>query len=269
MGRIAANHVLSDLYACGAEPVSALAAVTLPYARGSLLQRDLYQVLCGAVAEFSHAGCSLTGGHSMQGAEMTVGFSVTGRPMHPGRGLLAKRGLRHGDVLLLTKPLGTGVLFAAHMQQRADGRHIAGAVTSMLQSNEAAARLALEYDVSACTDVTGFGLLGHLAEMLLEGQRAHLDADAVPALSGARECLAAGLRSTGSAANQEAALALIADPGAVPLLLDPQTSGGLLLAVSPDDVEGLCQALRQSGYAQAARIGVIESASGAPQVLLD
>ena len=263
MGRIAANHALSDLYACGAEPLSALAAVTLPRARGSLLQRDLYQVLAGALTEFAAADCQLAGGHSMQGAEMAVGFAVTGRPMREQRGLLRKRGLRVGDRLVLTKPLGTGVIFAAHMQQQADGRHVAAAIASMLQSNAAAARLALEHDVSACTDVTGFGLLGHLREMLLPGQGARLHASAVPVLPGVEGYLAQGVRSTGHSANADALLSDMADPEAVPLLLDPQTSGGLLFGVAADQADDLCQALSQSGHVRVAAIGTVEPVAGA------
>jgi selenide,water dikinase len=268
MGRIAANHALSDLYACGAEPRTALAAVTLPHARGSLLQRDLYQVLAGALTEFAAVDCQLAGGHSMQGVEMAVGFAVTGRPMRNQRGLLRKRGLRVGDVLVLTKPLGTGVIFAAHMQQQADGRHVGAAIASMLQSNAAAARLALEYNVSACTDVTGFGLLGHLREMLLPGQGANLCARAVPALPGAEVYLARGIRSTGHPANAEALLSFMAEPDPLPLLLDPQTSGGLLLGVAADQAEDLCQVLQQSGYTQAVAIGSIES-SAPPRILVN
>lgn len=262
MGRIAANHALSDLYACAAEPRSALAAVTLPYARGGLLQRDLYQVLSGALTEFAAADCRLAGGHSMQGAEMAVGFAVTGRPMQAQRGLLGKRGLRSGDVLLLTKPLGTGVIFAAHMQQRADGRHVGAAIASMLQSNATAARLALEHGVSACTDVTGFGLLGHLREMLLPGQGVRLDVAAIPALAGAEDYLVHGFLSTGHAANLEAVQAVVVSAGAFPLLLDPQTSGGLLMGVAPGAVDDLREALLRAGYEQVAAVGTVEAIPG-------
>lgn len=259
MGRIAANHALSDLYASGAQPLTALAAVTLPYARASLLQRDLYQVLAGAVTEFAAAGCRLTGGHSMQGVEMSLGFSVTGRPMQASRGTLGKRGLGTGDALVLTKPLGTAVVFAAHMQLQADGRDLDAALASMLQSNAAAARLALEYDVSACTDVTGFGLIGHLVEMLQPGQAARLRAGAVTALPGAVKYLAAGIRSTGHAANAEAVLAYLAAPESWPLLLDPQTSGGLLMGIAAERADALCRALRDAGYAAASVIGRVEA----------
>ncbi|MDP4916969.1 MAG: selenide, water dikinase SelD, partial [Haliea sp.] len=145
MGRIAANHALSDLYASGARPTSALAAVTLPFSAAQIQQRDLVQLLAGALDEFARADCRLVGGHSLQGPELALGFAVTGEPLdHAGR-LLHKRGLRAGDQLILTKALGTGTLFAAHMQLGADGRNLHTAILMMLQSNFAAARLALAH----------------------------------------------------------------------------------------------------------------------------
>ncbi|WP_243391530.1 selenide, water dikinase SelD [Pseudohalioglobus lutimaris] len=262
MGRIAANHALSDLYACAAQPLSALAAVTLPFARASLLQRDLQQVLAGALHEFSRVDCQLTGGHSMQGPELLLGFAVNGRAMDPRRGLLGKRGARDGDVLVLTKPLGTGVLFAAHMRQLADGRDIAAATAMMLQSNFNAARLALTHGASACTDITGFGLLGHLLEMLGEKQMASLRLSTIPALPGALEQLAAGVRSTMHEANAEALeSATIGAGDNLDLLLDPQTSGGLLLALDPGQADEYCAQLHAGGLLQAAKIGRIESSA--------
>lgn len=260
MGRIAANHALSDLYACGAKPVSALAAITLPFATGSLLARDLHQVLAGALHELSKVDCVLAGGHSMQGPEMQFGFAVNGQ-LASGRAL-PKRGASNGDLLILTKPLGTGVLFAAHMQQRADGRDVAAAIEMMLQSNAAAAELAVTAEASACTDITGFGLLVHLLEMLLPGQRAALDLSGLPCLPGAKAQLAMGVRSTMHDVNRGPALAALEpDTGnldeAAQLLFDPQTSGGLLLAISPDRADALLANLYQAGYAEARVIGEI------------
>ena len=140
MGRIAAQHALSDIYACAARPLSALAQVTLPFAAPALAQRDLFAVLDGALTIFADADCRLLGGHSMQGPELQVGFTVNG--VADGQAALGKRGCGEGDVLLLGKALGTGVLFAAHMQQCADGRHIEAALASMQQSNAAAAAIA-------------------------------------------------------------------------------------------------------------------------------
>ena len=260
MGRIAANHALSDLYACGVLPVSALAAITLPFASGSLLERDLYQVLAGALYEFSQVDCVLSGGHSMQGPEMQLGFAVNGRIRETGA--LGKRGANEGDLLILTKPLGIGVLFAAHMQQLADGRDITAAIHMMLHSNAAGADLAVAAKASAGTDVTGFGLLGHLLEMLLPTQQASLALAELPCLAGAREQLESGVRSTMHAANKAAGLnalesAGVAETEAAQILFDPQTSGGLLLSVAPDRASDLLSRLRGANYAEAQIIGKV------------
>ena len=262
MGRIAANHALSDLYACGARPVSALAALTLPFARGSLLQRELEQILAGALHEFSQVECVLTGGHSMQGPELQIGFAVNGRAMQASVGFMDKRGAAPGNVLILTKPLGTGVLFAAHMQQLADGRDISAALETMLQSNAAAAGLALAQGATACTDVTGFGLAGHLLEMLTDGQQATLHLGSLPQLPGVAEHLAAGVRSTMHQANAASALVsmdagLLSGVSGAEVLFDPQTSGGLLIAVEATAATTLLEALFDAGCEQAAVIGEI------------
>lgn len=273
MGRIAANHALSDLYASGAQPLSAMAAVTLPFARQDMLQRDLRQVLAGALHEFAAVDCILTGGHSMQGPELLLGFAVNGRAMDARHGFMAKRGVRDGDVLVLTKPLGTGVLFAAQMRQLADGRDLAAATAMMLQSNLAAARLALEHGASACTDVTGFGLLGHLLEMTQDQQLATLSLEAIPALAGALDHLSAGVRSTmhpaNSVANEAIDLSHVERCSAVDLLFDPQTSGGLLVAIDASRVDAYCAGLRAAGYTRAAPVGRVTSAITGPRVRLE
>jgi selenide,water dikinase len=258
MGRIAANHALSDIYACGARPVSALASITLPYCAPGIQRRDLHQLLAGALVEFARADCRLTGGHSMQGPELAVGFAVTGVPVDAGGALLAKRGARVGDSLVLTKPLGTGVLFAAHMQLGVDGRDIAAALDTMLQSNLDAARLAMSHDASAATDVTGFGLAGHLLEMLADNQSAVLRLDALPVLPGAAEAFRAGFASSLQGDNARlAAGRLEAVVGEPAILFDPQTSGGLLIAVAPEKGEALCDALHRSGFEFAGIIGEV------------
>ncbi|MEP5569740.1 MAG: selenide, water dikinase SelD [Halioglobus sp.] len=262
MGRIAANHALSDLYACGAYPVSALAAITLPFARASLLQRELEQILAGALHEFSQVDCTLTGGHSMQGPELQVGFTVNGRAMQASGEFMPKRGARSGDLLILTKPLGTGVLFAAHMQQLADGRDVSEAVATMLQSNAGAAAQAVARGATACTDVTGFGLAGHLLEMLTDDQQATVLLESLPQLPGVAGHLAAGVRSTMHEVNAASAL-MSMDPGllsvvsAADIVFDPQTSGGLLIAVEATTSASLLEGLFEAGYKHAAVIGEI------------
>jgi len=261
MGRIAANHALSDLYASGARPLSALAAITLPFARPSILQRELRQLLAGALYEFSRVNCRLAGGHTLQGPELTVGFAVNGVAIDDRGRLLTKQGLQPGDRLILTRPLGTGVLFAAHMQLAADGRDIASAVESMLVSNGPAAELALAYNASAGTDITGFGLLGHLLEMLGDELGASLELARLPLLPGARALLERGYRSSMHSDNAGARTRLEIAPGTdeslVESLFDPQTSGGLLLGVAPQRAVDLRDALRDTGLAAAQIIGKV------------
>jgi len=268
MGRIAANHALSDLYACGARPVSALAAITLPFAGSVLLQRELEQLLAGALHEFAEVNCRLNGGHSMQGPELNIGFVVNGVSMSPDGTLLGKRGAAPGDKLVLTKALGTGTLFAAHMQLAADGRDVSAAVASMLQGNRVAAQLALAHGASACTDITGFGLLGHLLEMLSGALGARLELVQLPLLRGAIEQVGAGIVSTMHAANVRSAEWSIQQPQSVDetrlqMLFDPQTSGGLLIALPAARAPALCDALHSEGCVDARIIGeVLALASG-------
>ena len=273
MGRIAANHALSDLYACGAKPVSGLAAVTLPYASDPMLRRELEQLLAGALFEFAAVDCQLSGGHSMQGSELNIGFAVNGVSMASDNRLLHKQGASPGDQLVLTKALGIGTLFAAHMQLAADGRDVSAAISSMLQSNSAAAELALAHGASACTDITGFGLLGHLLEMLGEDLGARLQLADLPLLSGAIEQISAGIVSTMHAANARSAEQLLRpsknlDEARLQMLIDPQTSGGLLIAIPGADVQALCDDLRQRDYAQTRIIGeIVAGTPGSPGVV--
>ncbi|MDG2047646.1 MAG: selenide, water dikinase SelD [Halioglobus sp.] len=262
MGRIAANHALSDLYACGVRPLSALAAVILPYASSTLLQRELQQLLGGALYEFAAVGCQLNGGHSMQGPELSLGFTVNGVPMASDGSLLMKTGAAPGDQLILTKPLGTGVLFAGHMQLTADGRDVSAAIASMLQGNGAAAELALAQGASACTDITGFGLLGHLLEMLAQTHAARLDLSALPLLNGALEQIQAGTVSTMHASNVRAHEHFLANTGLQDdarrqMVFDPQTSGGLLIAAPARCAPRLCESLHSRGYTAARIIGEV------------
>ncbi len=262
MGRIAALHALSDLYACGARPVSALAAVTLPYASSALLQRELEQLLAGALHEFAAVDCQLRGGHSMQGPELNIGFVVNGVPMSRDGKFLSKTGAAPGDQLVQTKPLGTGTLFAAHMQLAADGRDVSAAIASMLQGNGTAAELALAHGATACTDITGFGLLGHLLEMLGGALGARLELAQLPVLPGAIEHIRAGIMSTMHAANARSAGRVLQagpspDEARVQMLFDPQTSGGLLIALPAARAQGLCEALHKAGYGEARIIGEV------------
>jgi selenide,water dikinase len=257
MGRLVALHALSDIYAMGASPHSAQVHACLPYASRVLQQRELFQLMAGLVRELDAAGCQLVGGHSMEGPELSLGLTVNGRVQDES--VLAKTGSRPGDRLILTKPLGTGVIFAAAMSGDTPGSATAAAIGSMLRSNSAAAKIAMRC-ASACTDITGFGLLGHLAEMLVPGLRARIDS--LPALPGANALLDAGFRSTLHEGNVQSVASSLGDVEQwPPLAFDPQTSGGLLLSVPEAGVADCLSALAAAGE-QAAVIGSLESGEG-------
>ncbi len=271
MGRITALHALSDIYAMGAAPHSAQVNVCLPYAAAALQRRELEQLLAGLAQELAAANCALVGGHSMEGPELSLGLAVNGS-LAEGPAL-DKSGAETGDKLILTKPLGTGVVFAAAMTGDAPGQAIAGAIDSMLRSNRSAAGLARQFGASACTDVTGFGLAGHLLEMLARKQQAVLGE--VPALPGVAALLQAGYRSSLHPGNLAALAELVmsrknAMPADAfpPLLCDPQTSGGLLIAINESSCGALLAAL-QSGGDQATVIGELREAKGKhPRIVL-
>jgi selenide,water dikinase len=272
-GRIAANHALGDIYAMGGIPETALAIAAVPAARPEIVEHDLFHLLKGGTEVLEAAGAVLVGGHSAEGAELALGFAVTGRS-RPRR-LLRKGGLRPGDRLILTKPLGTGVILAAEMRRRAPVRAVAAAVAAMQQSAAAAAGCLVAHGALGCTDVTGFGLVGHLTEMLAASRvDAFLDPEAVPALEGARELLAAGLASSLDSANRALLSALAPgdarrDPVLTALLIDPQTAGGLLAGVSAGEAASCLAELQRLGY-RAAAIGVVGPREGeAPRVRLD
>ena len=272
-GRITANHCLSDLYAMGAEPCSALAIVTIPHGIESKMETLLEDLLSGAVAVLNDGGAALVGGHTSEGAEVQLGLSVSGS-IDPG-GILRKGGLRPGDRLVLTKPIGTGTLLAADMRGKAKARWVDGAIRAMLQSNRDAAGAVRACGGRSCTDVTGFGLLGHLVEMTkASGIDARVALDAVPILEGAQETAARGLLSSlqpqnvrlrRAVANLEAAGA---DPR-YPLLFDPQTAGGLLAGVPENEAERCLGRLHALGYTHAAVIGEIaERDDGSPPITI-
>ena len=261
--RIAANHCLGDIFAMGAEPHSALAAVMLPHDGDDKIAEDLYQLLAGATETLSQAGAVLAGGHTGEGAEMAFGLTVNGYA-DPDT-LLRKGGLKPGEALILTKPLGTGVLFAADMRTKAQGEWIEAAFTSMLRSAGPSVPILRSHGATACTDVTGFGLLGHLIEMLQASTAdATLDLDALPLLTGAAGLSVAGIESTLKEDNQGAA-ASRHEPAAhivYPLLFDPQTAGGLLFGLPQDRAAACLAELRQDAAPDAAIIGAVIQRQG-------
>ena len=273
-GRITANHCLSDLYAMGAEPCSALAIVTIPHGLEPKQETLLEDLLSGAVAVLNDGGAALVGGHTSEGAEVQLGLSVSGS-IDPDR-ILRKGGLRPGHRLVLTKPIGTGTLLAADMRGKAKARWVDGAIRTMLQSNRDAADAVRAHGGRSCTDVTGFGLLGHLVEMTkASGVDARVKLDAVPILDGAEVTAARGLLSSLQPQNVRLRRAVSnvetagTDPR-YPLLFDPQTAGGLLSGVPEDQAEACVGRLHALGYTHAAVIGAVaERDDRSPPIAID
>jgi len=260
-GQIAAAHALGDIYAMGAKPHSALAIATLPFGLSEKTEDTLATLLTGALAILARDRVALLGGHSSEGAELALGFAVSGL-VDPDR-ILRKGGLRQGDALILTKPIGTGVLFAADQHRRARGRWIDAAIAGMLLPTAEAARAIGAASATACTDITGFGLAGHLIEMLrASGMAARLDLAAIPCLDGAVEMARAGIRSSLAAANGRARHLMSSAPGRLEdpraaLLFDPQTAGGLLAGIPVAHAASCLTVLRESGFKEAAIIGEV------------
>ncbi len=255
--RIGVNHALSDIYAMGASPVTALAVITVPFATPRMTKGLLQQLLRGALDQLSEDGVALIGGHTSEGMELSLGFSVNGIGVE--QALLSKAGMAPGEVLILTKPLGTGALFAADMQHRAQGEWIMKAIRQMQQSNRESSAVLLAHQASACTDITGFGLAGHLIEMARASNvSVSLDLDSLPLLAGADTVInALKITSTLHEDNRGSAQLAHRDHPAYELLFDPQTSGGLLASVSADKAAACVAALHLAGYTDAAIIGSV------------
>lgn len=249
-GQIAAANALSDVYAMGGRPLTALAICGFP----KDADRDLLkQIFAGGLDVLARAGVALLGGHTVQDQEIKFGYAVTGE-VDPRR-VLANAGAREGDRLLLTKALGTGVIATALKFGRAPEAAVAAAVRSMTTLNREAAEVLAGLPggaVHACTDITGFGLLGHASEIAIaSGCSLEIEAAAVPLLEGARE-LVAGNVPGGGRTNREhfgGRIQVVAgvDSGVADLLFDPQTSGGLLVAVEPSSAAAAFDALRAAG----------------------
>jgi selenide,water dikinase len=264
MARIAAVHALGDIWAMGAAPQAALAQVTLPRLSG-VLQADMLAEIMDAAGEvFRAAGADVVGGHTAVGAELTIGFTITGLASRP----VTKAGVKPGDVLIVTKALGSGTIMAADMTlARIPGAILGEAVATCwaamaVPQDRAAAILAPV--AHAMTDVTGFGLAGHLLEMLeASGCAARLSLAAVPLLDGAEALATQGVESSIAPANRAAVAGRMSVPGGPrgALLFDPQTAGPLLAAVPQERAEVVLAALVDAGV-PAARIGVV--VEGAP-----
>ncbi len=253
LARIAAVHALGDVWAMGAAPQAALAQIILPPMSAALQASTLTEILAEAGDVLRAAGAELAGGHTSIGAELTIGFTITGLTGKPVR----QTGARTGDVLILTKPVGTGVILAAEMRRAARGRDVLAALEMMARPQGRAAAI-LAQAAHALTDVTGFGLAGHLASLLgPQGPGAELTLDAVPVLDGALALAAAGARSSLYDDNQAGAGPVDVPSGPLrDLLFDPQTAGGLLAAVPAAQADAVLAALHDAGE-DAWRIGVV------------
>ena len=257
-GQIAATNALSDIYAMGGRPISALTLVCFPDG-GEL--KILEEMLAGGLSKMVEANCTVIGGHSIRDDEIKLGYSVTGT-IHPQR-VLANSGAKAGDRLIFTKAIGTGVISTAIKRGKADLAWIRDAVRSMTTLNRAAAEVVSRgFEVHGLTDVTGFGVIGHAREMAIaSGVSLRLRASRVPLLEGAMECVRAGLVPAGLKANRNFAEGCVEYADDVPeeirtLLYDPQTAGGLLIAVAASDAERLLSELRGSGIG-AAEVGEV------------
>jgi len=259
-GRITAHHSLNDVLAMGGRGVAALAMATVPLMAEAMMEDELYWLLRGAVDVLNAHDVPLVGGHSAEGAELSLALTITG--VETGAPI-GKADLQPGDRLILNKPLGTGVLLAGHMRGRAASDQVSAALRQMDTSNAPALAVLRRFDVCALTDVTGFGLLGHLGEMLrASGVGATLAIGAVPALAGALALVEAGVVSSLHVSNARAirdfTLTGLAPASAtLKLLVDPQTSGGLLAGVPADRAADCVAALRAAGYPEAAVIGAV------------
>ncbi len=268
-GRIAAANALSDVYAMGATPIFALAVVGMPV---SVLPAEVIRrILDGGSAVCAEAGIPVAGGHSIDSVEPIYGLIALGL-VHPDR-ILTNRSARAGDVLILTKPLGVGVLSAAFKQGRLDEEGYAALIDTTTRLNRVGSRLSDVQGVHAVTDVTGFGLLGHAMEMARgAGHELRIEQEAVPLIAQAARLAREGVRTGASGRNWDSygdgvILPDGFDPTSRDLLTDPQTSGGLLISVAEEAAPAVLDLIRADGFAEARRIGRVTDGPPAVRVV--
>jgi len=263
-GAIAAANALSDVYAMGGRPISALSILAYP-GKGDL--DDLAEILRGGAEKMHEAGCSILGGHSVADEEIKFGYAVTGA-IHPAR-ILANAGAQAGDLLVFTKRLGTGVISTALKRGMALPEHVEASIASMLTLNRHACDTMLRFEVHGCTDVTGFGLIGHAREMALaSGVTLEIETGRLQFLPGALDyarqgALPGGLKNNREFASCAVETAVTLASELEDLLYDPQTSGGLLIALPERDAAGLERSL-EGAY----RMGRVVERRGKPIYLL-
>jgi len=262
-GQIAAANSVSDIYAMGGKPLTALSIIGFPVDRVS--HRVMNKMMQGGIDKLREAGTVVLGGHSIKNKEIMFGFAVTGL-VHPRR-IITNDKARPGDVLILTKPLGTGTISFAAQIGKAETRWIEEIGRSMSELNRTAAEIMVEAGVQAATDVTGFGLLGHLSEIAVQsGVTAEVYADAVPLFEGVLTCLRRQIISGAIERNREYASKFVERDRDVEeeletALYDPQTSGGLLMCVGAKKASGIITKLKKAGLERAAVIGRIAGRS--------
>lgn len=272
VGRIALLNSASDCFVMGAQPTAALAMIQLPVSHPRNQLRLMRDLTAGSVEELVKMNATLVGGHSIEGPRLTIGYTVLGRQLSDPK---TKGMLQKHDCLILTKPLGIGILLAALMQCRLPGRSYQPLVDTMLQSNGVALKLVKDFHVTAITDVTGFGLAGHLAEMLhASHQSAEIEIERIPVLPGCRALVGAGIESTLAPDNrlvsQKTHLEIDdQDSPKYAAIFDPQTSGGLLFGVRQEQVDAVLKFLVDEGFENSSVVGhVIDSSEREPTLVV-
>jgi selenide, water dikinase len=261
--QIAAIHCLGDVIAMGATPHSAQIIATLPYGHDHPIDETLFQTMSGALKVLDDHGTSLIGGHTLEGERLAFGMTINGTIND--QPLLRKAGLSLGDRLVLTKPIGTGIILASMMRGKPASQWIQGAIKQMLRSNASAIPVLRKHAVTSATDLTGFGLVGHLAEMLdASNVNAELWIEKIPLLEGALECSRQGITSSLYSQNHKRSDMLLnreayQENSTYPPLFDPQTSGGLLFGVSKEQTHACLADLKETGWLQATVIGTVTS----------
>ncbi len=252
-GQIAAANSLSDVYAMGGAPLTAMNIVCFP--EKDLDETILQETLQGGIDKIQEAGATLVGGHSVDDPEFKYGLSVTGL-VHPDR-VLANKGAKTREVLVLTKPVGVGILATAVKAKLAAAPHIRLLVDTMAQLNKTACNILLDYSIGSCTDITGFGLAGHLLEMARGSKKTlRLFSEKVPVLEGAREYAMMGMVPAGAYRNRTFCgknidIATGIDAITQDLMFDPQTSGGLFFSIAANDAEACVHRMNEEGVAAA------------------
>ncbi|MEY3761234.1 MAG: selenide, water dikinase SelD, partial [Pseudomonadota bacterium] len=252
----------SDVYAMGGVAKTAQVGLTLCAAAEKIYREDIFQVMSGVLDILTKNAASLVGGHTGEGAELAIAIAVQGE-VAPTQ-VLRKQLTQPGNQLILTKPIGTGVIFAANMFAQANGKWVDEAISSMLQSNKTALETIRSFAVSGCTDITGFGLLGHAVEMLGKSSDNSLgikiDYKAIPLFDGVNQLFEKGYFASIAGKNYQSLLSVLSTEVNIqnfPALFDPQTSGGLLFSVPFHQTEGCLKALHKNGISNACVIGEV------------